>query len=357
MSILDKTTAEAATTSGPETLAPTQVAPASAPAGVGRRSAVLGFAERYALVGLLALIVLFFSLYPDSAETFPTRANLNVLLGNQAVTALLALAVLMPLICGHFDFSVGAVAASSSVACAGLMSRHSVSLLLCVLAAVLFGALVGAVNGLLVTRFAMSAFVSTLGMATLLGGVIQWYTKGQAISSNISDSLVSFGSLSWWGVPRLVYVVAVALVVLWYLLSQTPYGRSLYAIGSNPRAAALVGIPVRGYSFLGFVGAGTLAGVAGVLLAARTGGATADSGTAMLFPALAAVFLGATAIQPGRFNVWGTLVGVLFVSVSVSGLTLAGASDWVNPVFNGLALLLAVALSSLLASRRAAGRT
>ncbi|WP_198144243.1 ABC transporter permease [Parafrankia sp. EUN1f] len=137
-------------------------------------------------------------------------------------------------------------------------------------------------------------------------------------------------------------------------LAQTPYGRSLYAIGESPRAARLVGISVRAYPLLAFAGAGLVARAAGVVLAARAAGATADNGTTMLFPALAAVFLGATAIRPGRFNVFGTVFGVALVAVSVSGLTLAGAADWVNPVFNGAALAVAVGLSTLL--RRQAGR-
>jgi len=319
-------------------------------------SRLLHRAERYTLLALLLAICAFFSVFPESAETFPTAANLSIVAGNQSVITLLALALLLPLVSGHFDFSVGATAASSSVLSAVLMSRYDLWLPWCVLASIVFGTVVGSVNGVLVSRLRMNSFVTTLGMATLLGGLIQWYTGGQTTTSNINPNLVSFGSAKWLGLPRLVFVVAMVLVLGWYLLAQTPYGRSLYAIGANPRAAELVGIPVRSYTARAFVCGGAVAGLAGVLLTARTGGATADNGTSMLFPALAAVFLGATAIQPGRFNVWGTVIGVLFVAVSVSGLTLAGASDWVNPVFNGAALLVAVALSSFLANRRGAGR-
>ncbi|MFF4504098.1 ABC transporter permease [Streptomyces sp. NPDC001401] len=127
------------------------------------------------------------------------------------------------------------------------------------------------------------------------------------------------------GLPRVMSVVVVLGALMWYLLGHSPYGRALYAMGSNPRAANLVGIRVRRNLLLTFVIAGALAGIAGVLQTARVGGATADSGTSLLFPALAAVFLGATAIEPGRFNVLGTMIGVVFVSETVSGLTLAGA--------------------------------
>lgn len=222
------------------------------------------------------------------------------------------------------------------------------------LAALSIGLAVGLASGVAVAYFQMNSFVWTLAVATMLGGYIQWYTGGQAISNHIAPALVKFGSGTWLGVPLPVYAVAVLAVAAWYVLSHTPYGRSLYAIGENARAARLVGIPTRRYTLIAFGGSGLIAGVAGIILTARTAGATADNGTSMLFPALAAVFLGATAIQPGRFNVWGTVFGVALVAVSVSGLTLAGADTWVEPVFNGAALAVAVGLSSYLRRRSGA---
>ena len=143
--------------------------------------------------------------------------------------------------------------------------------------------------------------------------------------------------------------------VAWYFFTHTPYGRSLYAIGSNATAAKLVGLPVRKNVWWSFVVAGSIAGVAGVLQLARTGSGTASDGNSLLFPALAAVFLGATAIRPGFFNVIGTLIGAIFVSISVSGLTLSGASGWASNVFNGVALLAAVGLSTYLGRRQRSG--
>lgn len=329
-------------------------APESAAPRPGGRHGALRLAERYALVGLVASIAIFFSVLPASAGTFVTSANLRFLSADQSVTILLALAVLIPLVAGHFDFSVGAIAATSSVITAGLMEHQRAGLWLCVIAGIGTGVAAGLINGIAVSRLRVNSFISTLATATLLGGFIQWYTGGQAISNNISATLVNFGSGTWAGVPPPVWVAATLLLAVWYLLAHTPFGRSLQAIGDNTRAATLVGIPTASYTLRAFAAAGTLAGVAGVILTARTGGATADNGMNLLFPALAAVFLGATAIQPGRFNVWGTLAGVALVAVSVSGLTLAGASDWVGPVFNGAALAIAVILSGFL-RRRAGG--
>lgn len=326
--------------------------PAAAPAGRASHRSWRTLAENNALLGLLILIGAFFALLPKSRDVFLSPENVAVLLGNQATVALLALAAIIPLISGYFDFSVGANAALSTVITAGMMSFHHLNAMVAILIAVTISSLIGLVNGILVTRFGLNAFVTTLGMATLLGGVIQWYTGGQTILKDISVKLINFGSINIAGIPQVVYVVLVVAAILWYVLTHTPFGRSLYAIGANPRAARLVGVRSDRYVAISFVMAGAIAGLTGVIQLARVGSATADSGNTLLFPALAAAFLGATAVRPGFFNVVGTLIGVLFVSVAVSGLTLAGADAWVSPVFNGAALLVAVGLSSWLGRHR-----
>ena len=320
-----------------------------------QRQSPLALLERFALPILLLVIIGFFGLNPESSKLFLSAANVSVVLGNQAVITLVAIAVLFPLVAGHFDFSVGGLAVLSSVVTAAAMAHYALPIPVACLLGVASGAAIGTVNGILVARLGMNAFVSTLGMATLIGGLIQWYTGGLAIIG-AARQFTAFGSGSWLGLPSVVYLVLVLVLMAWYLLTHTPYGRSLYAIGSNARAAELVGLPKARYTLLAFTISGTLAGLAGVMLAARTGGANADNGTYLLFPALAAVFLGATAIQPGRFNIVGTIIGVLFVAVSVSGLILSGAANWVDQVFNGLALLVAVGLSSYLQARRSGKR-
>jgi ribose transport system permease protein len=312
--------------------------------------------EQNALLILLIAVIVFFAILPASRATFVSPANIAVLLGNQSTVALLSLAVILPLVSGYFDFSVGAIAATSTVLSAGLMSRNGLPLWLAILACLAVGTFIGGVNGVLVTRYGLNSFVTTLGMATLLGGIIQWYTGGQTILQGISTSLIAFGSETWFGLPKVVYVVVVVAAALWFMLTHTPYGRSLYAIGANPRSAQLVGIRVNKYVLLSFMLAGFLSAIVGILQLARFGSATADSGNSLLFPALAAAFLGATSVRPGFFNVVGTMIGLLFVAVSVSGLTLAGAQAWVSPVFNGAALLAAVGLSTYLGRHRGASR-
>lgn len=308
---------------------------------------------RYGLVVLILAVWALFALLPGSSRAFTSSANIQAVLANTPVVAIVAIAAIFPMVCGRFDFSVGANAVLCSVVCAAVLSNFAMPLVVAVVAAVLVGMLVGVVNGLLVARLDLNAFVITIGMATLLPGVVHWYTRGVDITRGIDQGLRDFGSLLWLGVPRSVWLLAVVVAVSWFVLTQSPFGRRVYAVGANETAARLVGIRVDRTVFLSFLISGGLAGFAGVVLTARNGGGLVGAGTDLLFPALTAVFLGATAIMPGRYNVLGAVLGVLFVAVSVSGLRLSGAADWVPAVFNGVALIVAVALSTLLRRKNA----
>jgi len=319
---------------------------------VQRKPRSLKLLEAYALPLLTVVVFAFFALFPLSSRAFPTVNNVNVILGSQAVVALVAVAALFPLISGYFDFSLGATAAMSQVICAGLMSKSDMPLWIALLVGVLLGVLVGAVNGFFVTKLGMSPFVTTLGMAMFISGLMIWYTGGQTIVSGIDPALIKFGSSRILGLPTVFFITLLVAAIAWYFFTHTPFGRSLYAIGSNPTAAKLVGLPVTKNVWWSFIVAGAIAGVAGLMQLARSGSGTASDGNFLLFPALAAVFLGATAIRPGFFNVIGTIIGAVFVSLSVSGLTLSGASGWASNVFNGLALLAAVGLSTYLGRRQ-----
>lgn len=319
---------------------------------VKRKAMPLQLLEGYALPVLTVLVFVFFSFFPLSSHAFPTMNNVNVILGSQAVVALIATAALFPLVSGYFDFSLGATAAMAQVLSAGFMARMGLPLWLAIVLAVLLGTLVGLINGFFVTKMKMSPFVTTLGMAMLITGLMIWYTGGQTIVSGIDPALIRFGSSRFFGIPMVFFITLAVAAVAWYFFTHTPFGRSLYAIGSNATAAKLVGLPVTKNVWWSFVVAGGIAGLAGVMQLARTGSGTASDGNSLLFPALAAVFLGATAIRPGFFNVIGTIIGAVFVSISVSGLTLSGASGWASNVFNGVALLAAVGLSTYLGRRQ-----
>jgi ribose transport system permease protein len=321
-----------------------------------RPSAPLELLERYGLLLFLAGVAVLFSVLPATTELFPTGRNIDALLGNQTVVTIAALAAIVPLIPNHFDVSVGSVLGLSAIGTAAAMSRFHASLPVAILVGVGIGALIGVINGALIAYGGLNAVIVTLAATIIISGVVELYTSGVTINTGISGTLTDFGSLKWLGIPRPAWLLLAVCLVVWYVLEQTPLGRRLYMIGENPQAAHLIGVRVKRLTFLSFVIAGALAGVAGVVLCARTGGANPNDGPGYLFPALVAAFLGTTAIRPGRFNVWGTLAAVFFVAVTVNGLSLSGAEPWVQPVFNGVALLVAVALAALLAARRRQGR-
>lgn len=316
-----------------------------------RRPSALGVLEAYALVVLLVGVGVFFSLYGPTSSTFPTSGNLQVLFGGQAVLAIVALAVLVPLICGEFDLSVGAVAGLCSVVCASALSS-GVAVPLAVLLAIGLGMAFGIVNALLITRVKINSFIATLGVAAIVDGIVTQKTGGLAVVSNIPAIVTSFGSGNWLGIPRPAYVLAAVAVAVYYVLAHTPYGRYIQALGSNREAARLVGLRTDLLLGLTFVAAGTLAGTAGALQVARAGGADPRVGATFLLPAFAAAFLSAAAIKPGKYNVGGTLVAVLFLAALNSGLNLTGTEPYVSQYVNGAALLIGVGLAAYLGRKR-----
>lgn len=327
---------------------------AVAPAQPARqRLSTLFILQRYGLLVLFALVVLGFSwLLPDS---FATLLNFRNIAGNQSVLAIVTLAAIIPLICGHFDLSVGANLGVASIATASLLSAYSLPLPLAALGGIVLGALIGLLNGVLIAKLGVNALITTLGVATALTGLTTLYTGGLSIITGIPELLTDFGTGAWLGLPCTLYVLGLVAVFVWYLLEHTPWGRELHAVGANPLAARLVGIDVERTVLLSFVVSGALVGLAGVLQVARQGGGNPQVGLSFMMPALSAAFLGATSIHPGRFNVPGTVVAVFFLATSVSGLALAGVDNWVESLFNGCALVFAVGLSTVLGRRLSGG--
>jgi ribose transport system permease protein len=301
--------------------------------------------ERYALLLALVGVIVTFSLLPATSDTFLTTANFKFVLNNQAVPVLVALAVMVPLITNEFDLSVGTLAALSSVVAAAGMTRFGLGWGPAILIAVGVAAAVGLFSGVLVARGGINSLVATLGVSSVIIGLLTWYTKGESVLGTFPDQYISIGSWPW---P--LVLLTLATLVLWYVLEQTPWGRRLYAVGSNRDAARLVGIDVATKVTLSFVLSGALAGVAGVIAVARNGGANPTVGPALLLPALAAAYLGATAFRRW-FNPLGTVVGVLLVAFTVSGFTLAGIEPWVKDVINGAMLLVAVTAVAALRRR------
>jgi len=319
--------------------------------GHRRRKTVRQYLEAYAFLGLLVIAALFFSLWSETGETFPSEANIRTLVSANAVVAIVALAALVPLVCYEFDLSVGAIAGLSSIFVASALANGT-PVFLGILLGIGLGILVGLVNAFLITRVGVNAVITTLGMAIILAGVINQKSGGLAVTGDIPLSFSEFGSSTWFGIPKIAYILAVIAIGVYYLLNHTPYGRYLYAFGSNREAAKLVGIRTKLTLGLTFVISGALAGAAGVLQVARAGSADPKVGESFTLPALAAAFLSAAAMRPGRYNVAGTLVAIFFLAVLNSGLNLAGSPQYVNNYVNGAALIIGVALAVRLGRRQ-----
>jgi len=301
------------------------------------------------LILLLVLIGVFSVLRPD---TFFTSVNFQAITSARAVVALLALAVMIPLAANEFDLSVGYAIGLGHILVVGLQVRLQLPWQVAALLVVLAGAAVGAINGVLVTRFRISSFIATLGVGTFVYGISQWYTGGEQIVGRKFPSGFLLLSENIGPVPvGLILVLAIGFA-LWIIFEYMVLGRFLYVIGSNQRAADLTGIPSARYKFLAFVASGTLTGIAGVVLGSELRVGQSTVGADFLLPAFAGALLGATSVRPGRVNVWGTLLAVSVLAVAVSGLQHLGADFYVEPLFNGAMLVLAVGLAEYARRRR-----
>jgi ribose transport system permease protein len=308
--------------------------------------------ERSGIPLFLLVVIILFSVDPTTGAQFRSSANLENIFANQSVTGLIAVGMVIPLVAGYFDLQVAAVAGLSNVTFAALSGTYHHSIIVGILAALVIAVIAGAITGALVAYLRLSPFICTFGTYIFIGGLLQLYTKGNTIGTNLPPSVGAWSSAKWLGIARPFWLLMIVAVVAWYVLTQTPFGRKLTAIGSNEPAGRLAGIRVERSVFITFLLSGLLGGVAGVLLTSSSGGADATTATSYVFPAIAAVFLGQTAIRPGQPNVWGTIFGVFLVAVAVDGLTLLGAQSWVQQVFNGGALVLAVTFVTLMGRAR-----
>lgn len=337
---------------------PTPTKPPPTRPAPGRLQNVLAFLERFALLGLLIGLGLFFSFYSGTSGTFLTANNMRALFTDLVVVStILGVASVFPLTCGQYDLSVGAMAGMSSIVAAGAAAQHGWPLVLAILFALVVGVVVGAVNGGLVALGGINPLIVTLGTSSVIAGLVSLYTSNQTISANIPATLTKLSSAKVAGVPDAVIIAAVIALLMHYVLTSCPFGRRLVSVGSSQNAARLVGLNVKGLIFSSFVISGLLSAAAGVMLLGIYGSASPQVGPNYTLPALSAAFLGATAIIPGKFNVPGTVLGVIFVSVSVNGLTLAGAESWVGPTFDGVALIVAVGITRLIAIRKGSVRS
>jgi ribose transport system permease protein len=300
-------------------------------------------APTYGLVILMVgLIILFSILLPN---TFPTILNLRSILSDKAIIALLALAAMIPMVAGRIDLTVGYAIVLWHILAISLQTMYGLPWPVAVGIVLVLGVITGALNGLLVEVARIDSFIATLGTGTVLYALALWHTGGRQMVGALPDAFYAINGTFVFGLPITAYYVLVITLCLWVILEYTPTGRYLYAIGANQRAAELNGIPTRKFVIGAFVASGALTALAGVLLASKLRIGQASVGLEFLLPALVGAFLGSTTIKPGRVNVWGTIVGVMILAVGISGIQQFGGSFWVEPLFNGTTLLIAIGIA------------
>jgi ribose transport system permease protein len=297
--------------------------------------------DRFSGLYVWAALIIVFAIWVP--ETFLQSGNISVVAGTSAITAMLAFACLIPLSAGVFDLSFAGVAGVAAAVTVWGQGRGW-NAVLAALAACLVAALVGVINGFVVVRLRVSSFIATLGMSSLLVAAEYMITNGQVLS-NPSQSFVNLFTAKILGIPLPFYLMLVLGAIVYVVTEYLPVGRYLYATGGNPVAARLAGVRVDRIVFGSLVTSSLIAGVTGVILAAQLGEASPTVGPSYLLPAFSAVFLGSTQIKPGRANVVGTVIAVYLLATGVDGLQLAGAPAYVNDLFNGAALIIAVALA------------
>jgi ribose transport system permease protein len=314
------------------------------------RSVAGDFAYKYALIVAWVLVGVVFSILRPN--TFATTANIKTIFASQSVLLVLALGVVLPLIVGEFDLSIASVLGFSAILIAVLNVNDGWPIWGAVVLAIAVGPVIGLLNGFFVVVVGVDALIATLGVGTFITGI------GYAISNyttipNISTQLVNAVTTNVLGLPLSFYYAIGLGIVLWYVLRYTPTGRHMLFVGEGRDVARLSGLPVQRIRLGAFVVCGLVSAFAGAILAGTLGSADPNASVSYLLPAYAAAFLGSTAIVPGQFNAWGTIVAVYFLITGITGLQLMGLRDWIQDVFYGGSLVFAVTLSRLAARRRA----
>jgi ribose transport system permease protein len=309
----------------------------------GRQGSV-SFAGRFGLLVFYILMVIVFTL--AAPDIFPTVATAQSIGQSNSVLALVALGALVPLVVGEYDLTIGAVVGIAAITFSKL-HQAGIPFLPALILTAGVGVFIGCVNAFSVTVLKVSSLITTLGVGSIITGFTAYLTNGRTVTEGIPTGLTTFAQTTWLGIPRLVFVVVAVALILWFILAHTPLGRELYAVGMNRESARLMGARVNRDITLAFATSGCLAAIAGVLQLGVLQAAQPDVGAALLLPALAVAFLGASTIRPGWFNVWGTLIGVLVLQTGIVGLDDVGVPYWVVPIFNGTVLVVAVAVSTL----------
>ena len=308
-------------------------------------SNLLGKARwKFPEVGVLVLVLIALCVYFSVASPyFFASGNLISILEASAITGIIAIPGTMLLIAGQFDLSVGSATAFCGVVMASLIGDHGA--LIAVLVALAAGLLIGLFNGFLVTVVGVNALITTLGMLAVLRGLALVLAGGQTVSFSGFEELGMSRPILGIPLPALMFVILLVLAVL--IMRYTVFGRSLYAVGSNPIAARLTGIRSRQVLIVAFVASGIAAALSGMILSSQLGGGSPNAAGGLELSVITAIILGGASLHGGRGTILGTLVGLLVIAVLNNGLVLLGISSFYQDVARGTLLIAAISFDQI----------
>ena len=302
-------------------------------------------------VAFVVVVAIFGLLRPS---TFFQFSNFTNILGLNSVELVLVMALLIPLTNGDLDLSVAELSGMVAVLVGWLNVNHGWPIVPAILVGIAAAAICGMVNGAIVVRFDVNPFIVTLATGSVFDGIAFWLPDQQTIPG-ISPRLTQWTVLHHFlGIPLDFWYGVVILVIMFYVLTFTPFGQRALFVGQSREVARLSGFNVKSTRFWGFAVAGVIAGISGVISDGVLSTATPQNQGTLLLSVYAAAFLGLTTVQPGRFNAIGAGISVFFLAVAVNGMNLLGAQTYVQSLFYGVFLVVAVVLSRIIARGRAA---
>ena len=315
------------------------------PGARDRRALLMRFIGTYGTIIVLAAMLVIFSILQPG--TFATIGNFRNIINDMAIGTIVAAGLTVPLVAGDFDLSIGYVASFCGLLLVGLLSFSGLSIPLAIILVVGLGTLIGVVNGIVVSKIGVNAFIATLGTGTIVVGLNYAYSGGIPLQLTQSREFTKTAIGRIAGVPHLVIIMAVVLIVLWVILNRTVQGQHIKAIGVSPESARRAGVAVDRSRIVAFAIASTCAAIGGVLMASNLGSGQVTAGDGFMLTSFSAAFLGSAALREGQFHIVGTLIGVLTVAVGNNGLAMIGAPIFTQFLFAGSLLVVAVALGGI----------
>ncbi len=317
-------------------------------AALGPWARLSEYGQKY---GILIALLLVCAVLSFLSEFFLTQRNILNVLRQASVNGILAIGMTFVILTRGIDLSVGSVLALAGVVSASLATTSPAAMvaggpfpvMLALGAGIAVGIAAGAVCGVFVAYFNVPAFVTTLGMLSAARGLTLLYAGGRPVPS-LTPEYRFIGTGDLFGVPMPIVLFGVVFLLAYLLLTFTRFGRHVYAVGGNPHAARVSGINITRVRLMVYVISGALAGLAGMILAARTGSALTQAGIAYELDAIAAVVIGGTSLSGGVGAVTGTLIGALLISVVNNGLDLMGVDSNYQQVIKGMLIVAAVML-------------